>query len=367
MSKKNRIILISSKGDESGAPRHVEQIIYLLKGKFDFICVFGEDGNVSKRIMDSGIKVYIIKEISNKLNLFNDVISILKLYKLVRRLHPNLIHCHSTKASWIGRIVAKISNIPSIFTVHGWGWRNKGLALPIIIIIEKILYYLTNSFYICVSDFTKRQGIKSLGISESRVVKITNSVELKEFKDLINRRKLRSNNQINILMAARVSDAKDHITLFKAFDLLPKRYKLILCGKNTNSNEFIKEAQIICPNNFHNISFLGERNDIDNLLLNSDIFTLISNYEAMPLSILEAMSFSLPIIASDVGGVRETIYDNYNGYLIPKNDKDILVEKFLELSSKNRRIIFGNRSRNIIAERFDARIKPICGAWSEET
>ena len=64
--------------------------------------------------------------------------------------------------------------------------------------------------------------------------------------------------------------------------------------------------------------FLGTGQDITELLHKSDLFVLISDWEGLPLSILEAMRCGLPIIASDVGGVKEAVVHSENGYLIPK-------------------------------------------------
>ncbi|TOG57259.1 glycosyltransferase, partial [Vibrio parahaemolyticus] len=64
--------------------------------------------------------------------------------------------------------------------------------------------------------------------------------------------------------------------------------------------------------------------DVEELLSKSDIFLLISNWEGYPISILEAMSYGLPVVASDVGGVRESVTHGYNGCLIPRGDVEYL-------------------------------------------
>lgn len=68
------------------------------------------------------------------------------------------------------------------------------------------------------------------------------------------------------------------------------------------------------------IQFLGNREDVPVLLEQSDVFCLCSNYEGLPISILEAMRAGLPVIASDVGGVREAVAHGYTGLLVTHND-----------------------------------------------
>ena len=66
--------------------------------------------------------------------------------------------------------------------------------------------------------------------------------------------------------------------------------------------------------------FLGNRDDITELLHKSSLFALLSDWEGLPLSILEAMRCGLPILASDVGGVKEAVYNSKNGYVVSKNN-----------------------------------------------
>ena len=89
-----------------------------------------------------------------------------------------------------------------------------------------------------------------------------------------------------------------------------------------------------------------------NKLKNADIFVLTSNYEGFPITILEAMSFGLPVIASDVGGVSE-IVDNSVGYLIKRGDKEGLKRALKGLiDNKAIRLEKGNNARKRIEESF---------------
>ena len=91
---------------------------------------------------------------------------------------------------------------------------------------------------------------------------------------------------------------------------------------------------------------LGARNDVPKLLKQADIFMLISDWEGLPLSILEAMRAGLPVIASDVGGVKEAVEDDVNGFLIPKGDAGLLKDRLISLlSSEELRLRMGKASR----------------------
>ena len=84
----------------------------------------------------------------------------------------------------------------------------------------------------------------------------------------------------------------------------------------------------------------------------ADIFILISKYEGFPLTILEAMRASLPIIASDVGGVNESVNPK-NGFLIPKYDSNALRVALVNLISDAKlRAQLGNNSRKAHEDNF---------------
>ena len=68
------------------------------------------------------------------------------------------------------------------------------------------------------------------------------------------------------------------------------------------------------------VDFLGDRSDVPTLLANSQVFALGSNWEGLPISILEAMRAGLPVVASDVGGVREEVVEGQTGFLFPPGD-----------------------------------------------
>jgi glycosyltransferase involved in cell wall biosynthesis len=77
--------------------------------------------------------------------------------------------------------------------------------------------------------------------------------------------------------------------------------------------------------------FLGARDDVPALLAQSHVFVLASNYEGFPISTLEGMRAGLPVVASDVGGVKEAIVEGESGFLFPKGDAEALRQKLRPL------------------------------------
>jgi glycosyltransferase involved in cell wall biosynthesis len=117
--------------------------------------------------------------------------------------------------------------------------------------------------------------------------------------------------------------------------------------------EYIDKSNELGINN--SLNFIGETPEVDKYLLNSDLFMLISNYEGLPVSIIEALSVGLPIIASNVGGVNELVNDGLNGFLVTKNDHVQLTEILLKIINNNSidLVSMGEKSRNIFKEKFE--------------
>lgn len=341
-----KICYIITKADEiGGAQVHVRDLsIAMLKKGCDILVITGEDGALVKQLKDNDIKVIIDNNLKRELNFFYDIKAFFSLRYKINKFSPDIIGLHSSKAGIIGRLAARSLSIPSVFTVHGWAFAD-GVSKNkkrIYVLIEKIFAKFFSDKLITVSYQDKELALKNSVSKCIDMVPIHNGV-IDKYENVFFKR---TNNIVNLIMVARFSEQKDHLTLFKALKNIDKqKWKLSLVGKGPLLDNLKKLANEYGLQ--ENISFLGERDDVPQLLLSADIFLLISNWEGYPLSILEAMSAGLPCICSDVGGVNEAIINNKNGYLIQRNDYLSLREKInLLIKNRNEREIMGIVSRD---------------------
>src|SRR6185503_9833846 len=79
------------------------------------------------------------------------------------------------------------------------------------------------------------------------------------------------------------------------------------------------------------VEFLGNRGDVAEILSGADIFALATNWEGLPISILEAMRAGLPVVASDVGGVGEQVVDGETGFVVAKGNAALMGERLTRL------------------------------------
>jgi glycosyltransferase involved in cell wall biosynthesis len=133
-----------------------------------------------------------------------------------------------------------------------------------------------------------------------------------------------------LLMVARFAPQKDHDTLFRALaNLLDLDWTLELVGTGPRQDSARALAESLGLS--ERTRFLGMREDVPNLIAGSQVYLLISHWEGFPRSILEALRGGLPVVATDVGGVREAVVENETGFLIPENDDVLLADRLRTL------------------------------------
>lgn len=351
------VLIISTNANESGAPRHVEIIITNLSKNYKFSAVFGENGPVAERLRDYGFDVFILKELRSELGFLKDLKLFIKLYQIVISIRPDIIHTHSAKASFFGRLCATLAGIRSIYTVHGWGWRGKNcIERTLIYASEFIAARLFPAKYIYVAKCVETAANKYLFISKKKGSVIYNGVYLKKNKKRDNRQK-GSPDKIIFSMPARVSTAKDHSTLFKAFEMLGfVNYNLLLCGAGTDKKQFIEKAREIAPVASRKIKFLGQISDIEKMYKSAHVILLISNFEALPLTIIEAMGYGKCIIATNTGGNPELIKNKIDGILVEKSNPYALYKALKKVIHPHVRKTLGLNAMKKYKELFTAEV-----------
>jgi lipopolysaccharide biosynthesis protein len=135
-----------------------------------------------------------------------------------------------------------------------------------------------------------------------------------------------------LVMAAAFRAQKDHETIIRALHLLPDDYHLLLAGDG-NRRKIVEEfgAQEQLSQRVH---FLGNRNDVANVLKAADVIVMSSRYEGLSLSSLEGLASGRPVVASDVPGLREIVGNA--GILFPQGDAQALAKTILALEEDSK-------------------------------
>lgn len=313
-----RLLYLITLPELGGAQAHVLELLKHFRNYYDVHFATSGPGWLTNAAVELGIKTYTLPSLARSISIFSDIQASKELGNLLKRIKPDLIHAHSSKAGFIARISARFLSIPVVFTAHGWGFK-PGVPNP-----RRLIVWLSELFasglterIICVSNYDRLLAQRHFLRDNGRIITIHNGLsDVSAIADP-------SISPPRIVMTARFQEPKEQNLLLRSFAMLNQRQQATLTF--VGSGPRIAESQLLAQELgvSEQVAFLGDRNDVANLLQSSQIFVLLSRYEGLPISILEAMRAGLPIIASNVGGVPEQIQHNLSGILVPNEISQI--------------------------------------------
>ena len=343
--KKIKIFLLIARLNIGGAALQVIDLTKLLdKEKFEVSLVTGcegkDEGNMLSLLGEEEVKPILIPELGREISLLDDLKAFAKLFFLIRREKPDIVHTHTAKAGTLGRLAAKLVGAPVIIhTFHGHIFHSYfgPLKTKIFLLIERFLSLFTTRI-ITISP-AQRKEILELGIgNKKKVVCIPLGFDLSKFLDCQEKRgELReelglSESHLLIGIIARLVTIKGHTYFFEAAKMIldqMKTARFIVVGDGELREEFkelVKKLKIE-----EATFFLGFRSDLDRVYAGLDLIVLSSLNEGLPTAIIEAMASAKPVVSTRVGGVVDLIEDGVNGLLVPPENPSQLASACLEI------------------------------------
>ncbi len=292
---------------------------------FDNIIVSIRKVDQSTNIMPESVKIYSLFKQEGY-----DLKSHLKLYSLLKKIQPDIIHTYNLPSieyhpiSWLAGVKGHIHAEHGRDVGDPQGLNGKHNLL------RKLMSYFIHK-YVSVSDDLHQWLVNTVGISENKAILIQNGINTERFNLEKN-----TSEQLQFTIVARISPVKDHQNLLSAFKLLKEQLKsekmprLVIVGAGQERG---KLEQFCSDNQLLSIEFLGARDDIEVILAKTDVFVLSSIAEGIPMTILEAMSASTPIVATNVGGIPEVVESGHEGYLVEKSNAEALalaIKKYID-------------------------------------
>lgn len=339
-----RICYLITRSDTlGGAFVHVRDLcLSLIENSHEVIVIVGGRGPFTKDLEEHSIPYISSKYLVRPIKPYKDIIALFDIYFKVKKIKPDILSVHTAKAGWLGRIVGKILNIPTIYTPHGWSFTDgvSPKSRKVYLLAEKTLSFL-NSPIIGVAQYECDIAIKNNVVRKENLFTIHNGMP-----DVCNN--LMANPKKDppaFCMVARFDEPKDHKAVLNVFASIKSyTWKLVFVGEGPKKNEMIEFSRKL--NIYDRVSFLGERKDVAHILSTVQCFILITKWEGFPRSILEAMRVGLPVIASDVGGVSEAVIDGETGFLVPRDDMVTLIKIIRTvIENPSKRYLLGNNGR----------------------
>lgn len=313
-----KVLVVITRGEPGGAQVHVLELVRGLRASVDFEVAIGDDEFLCQELRALGIPVTVVPELQRSVSPLTDLRALRALRALITRVQPDIVHTHSTKAGLLGRWAAASKGVPAIHTAHSWSfsdgiaWSRKVFAIP----VEAVTARATRRF-IVVSE-ADREISRRYGVARAEQLRIVHN----GVTDVVERSEPDADVPPVVVMVARMAPPKDHALLLRALAGIDAPFVLRLVGDGPGRPAV--EAAIQELGLAGRVELLGVRSDVPSVLAGAQIGVLISRQEGFPLVVLEAMRAGLPVIASDVGGVREAVFPDATGILVARDDEEAL-------------------------------------------
>ena len=363
MSKKIKLLHVITHLPIGGAQDNTLYTVELLnKDKYDISLSCNLNGDlVSRAKKVKHLKLYDVPNLRREVSIINDIRAFLYLYKLIKKENFTIIHTHSSKAGFLGRIAAMFNKTPIVIhTIHGFAFHDymNSFKKNIFIYLEKLSAKWTHGL-VTVSNLNKKKVV-DLGIAPIEKLKnIYSGIDLTLFINEKNdqfRKELNlDSNHLLLGSVGRLSNQKDPITMIEAFCIVIKRFPnahLTLVGDGELRDEIlIKIDQLQLNGRVH---LTGNKNDPWKIYHSLDLFIMSSIYEGLGRSITEALSCGVPVVCTSVEGVPEIVRDNETGILVPPKDPGALATGIINsLNDMDNAKRMAEEGRKFVNKNFD--------------
>ncbi len=290
---------------------------------------------------------FIYLPLSREIRPLSDFSGLLKFIKILNNERPDVVHCHSSKAGVIGRIAGLLFNkIKFLYTPHGYGFIREDIGN----VKQKLFYMIEWCIGRISPSMTVACGDQEYEYAQRLTKKSTlvrNGVDVQQQQSF---KKAKKNNRFTVISVGRITPAKN-VNLFMQIAELLKNYPIDFVWVGDGCPELTKQMRLSA-----NIKLMGRMSNQDALSAVSmaHVYLQTSLWEALSISVIEAMALGLPILATSIPANSSVVMHARNGYLFDKNDKSMAVKKILKLfNDKVLLTAFSEQSVAICSQLYD--------------
>lgn len=321
----NRIKILHISKPIGGVGTYIELLDkYLNKELFENIITYNKEEDKISDYLNKKKLLHI--NLIRNISIINDFRATIQVYKIIKKEKPHIIHCHSSKAGIIGRMASVLTGIPVVYTPHSYYYiGQKGIKRKVFKLIENFIQYISKSNILACSQSEADRTVKELKISADKTTIWNNSIPPSQ-----ERISLETRLKLNYICSiARPSTQKNLLLALKVFNLFHKSHpevKYYIIGVGHYSDQLNDLCKYIKDNDLEDSVKLiewMEREESLNILKNALIYLSTSLYEGLPYSLLEALSFGIPIVATKCDGNKDLVNNGSTGFLTSYEPKDI--------------------------------------------
>ena len=321
------------------------QLVAFAGAGYDVVGV-SAPGSFVPELERGGIRHIALPHATRSVSVLDDVRAAAELYRLLRRLRPDIVHTHTPKPGIYGRLGGRAAKVPVVVnTVHGL------YATPEDSLARRAAVYGVERLAAACSDAELVQNeedvatLASLRVPADRLHLLGNGIDLERFapgpKALAARAHVRSelgvdDDSVVVGAVGRLVWEKGYRELFTAADQLRRRCPtatVVVAGPHEPEKvDGIGPSELAAAQSC-GVRFLGHRNDVEDLYAAFDLYVLASYREGFPRSAMEAAAMGLPVVATDIRGCRQVVDHEVTGLLVPPRNAAALTDAVDRLAS----------------------------------
>lgn len=334
---RKRLLMVITLAETGGAQTYVRNLLPMLVAHYDVTVAAHGEGPLADATRASGATYVPLMHVRRRLDPVRDAAGLVELWRLCRRIRPQLVHLNSSKAGILGAAASALAGVPvRVFTAHGWAFNAEtGFRARVYRTLHRMIRPLLTCV-ICVSESELRVGLAAKACARGHSEVIRNGVT---------RRAAGAGPGTGIVTVTRLRAPKDIFTLVEAVanqgSALP-RVTIVGDGPDRAALEQDLAAKKIADR----FELVGDVGDPGPFLDRAAIFVLSSRSEGLPMAVLEAMAAGLPVVATAVGGIPEVVHHGVTGTLVPPGDVAAMGRALSDLTSDpERAAAFGAAGR----------------------
>ena len=352
--KKTRIVHIITRLDKGGSAENTLLTVSLMDHKkYEIFLIHGLSLESNMSIMEEeaisldmslvegkGVRLFALPSLVRRLSFKNDLLAFISIYRLIKRIKPHIVHTHTSKAGFLGRLAAYLARVPIIIhTPHGHVFHSYyGPVMTKIFIVAERILSLTTDRITALTNRERDEHIEEGIASIKKYVIIHSGVPLDRLMNVYidveaGKKKLGIPLNSNVIgVVGRLVPIKGHEYLVAAAKGIIKEFDntvFVFVGDGYLESRLQRQAESIGVRD--NIVFTGWRKDAVEIIALFDVLVVPSLNEGMGKVLVEGMALGKPIVASSVGGITDLVNNGDNGLLVPPRDHDALEEAVLKL------------------------------------
>jgi glycosyltransferase involved in cell wall biosynthesis len=287
-------------------------------------------------LLQRGVQVKVIA-MKRDIRPFSDIVAFFRIYRFLRKGSFDIVHTHSSKAGFPGRIAARLAGVPAVlYTPHAFSFYRGLLGTKRLYpLLERFAAHLTDTV-IAVSDGERDIALKYAVTGGDGVITIKNWVDLSEFPDDIETGNLK--NELGLEGASSIVGTVGRICAQKGYGYFIEA--AVEVAKSRPDVRFV----LVCDGNLDKalaeidrceardvVMLTGQRTDVTVLYALFDVVVVPSLWEGLPYVVLEAMAMRKPVIATGIPGNAEVVFHGETGYIVPPGDAKAMADAIEDL------------------------------------